>query len=436
MSPMAPLRDMLLSGYDGSFDIDGFSGARLAGRLSTISEIGLTAQRGSRRIGFSPEEKQAKDLVLEWMMSLGLAVRTDAAGNCFGRLNGANNALPAVLCGSHVDTVPNGGHFDGVLGVVLALEAVEMWKAVGFVPRRPYEIAVFSDEEGTRFNAGFVGSSALAGALSEEELLGLSDAEGNSFSSVVEQAGLSLSRFREARRDLSAYAAFVEVHIEQGLVLERHSLPIGIVSGICGLVGLQMTVQGLAGHAGATPMRDRKDALVTASRILSAIADLPAQFSETAVATVGQMDVFPNSPNVIAGKVRFSVDIRDIQAPALDRLATRIVEVAAAIAAKDDLGFSWSKTLSLAPAAVGEELRQMQIETLRDLGLAPFQLPSGAGHDAMLLAPHLPMAMFFVRSKDGISHNPREYSSLGDCAIAARALSRFLQRLLSMPTHS
>lgn len=436
MSGMPSLKDILLSGYDSSLDVDGFSGARLASRLSAISEIGLTAERGSRRIGFSKEEKQAKDLVRGWMTALGLEVRSDTAGNCFGRVRGTNDALPAVLCGSHLDTVPNGGHFDGVLGVLLALEVVEMWKATGFVPERPYEIAVFSDEEGTQFNVGFVGSSAVVGALQEEELHQIYDQKGRSFSSVVEEAGLSLSRFPEALRDLSAFAAFVEVHIEQGGVLESHSFPIGIVSGICGLVGLEITVKSVAGHAGSTPMAYRRDALVTASRIVSAISELPAQFSETAVATVGQLNVFPNGPNVIPGEVRLSVDIRDIAASSLDQLAARIIAVATAIAEKDKLELSWSKTFSLPPAPVSEKLCEMQVETMRELGLEPFKLPSGAGHDVMLFGAHLPIAMFFVRSRDGISHNPREFSSLDDCAVAACALSRFLQKLLSKPAPS
>lgn len=423
------LRDRLLSTYDRTLDLDGFSGERLASRLSDIAAIGPTSDGGSCRLGYSDEERQAKDLVCEWMREPGLTVRSDSAGNCYGRLPGRNEKLPVILCGSHIDTVPNGGHFDGVLGVLLALETVEMWKATGFQPEHPYEIVIFSEEEGSRFNVGMVGSSAVTGTLPEDGFRSLRDQEGRSFSSAVEEVGLSLARFPDARRDLSEIAAFVEVHIEQGLVLERQGLPVGIVSGICGLVALEMTVRGLASHAGATPMGYRRDALVAASRIVTAVSELPGQFSDTAVATVGQLNVFPNGANVIPGEVRFSIDIRDLAAEPLDGLVARIAEVAGEIAGKCNVELSWTKTLSLAPTPSDARLRRMQAATMRELNLAPFELPSGAGHDAMVLGSQLPMAMFFVRSEHGISHNPREFSSLDDCATAARALSRFLALL-------
>lgn len=428
---MTPLADVLLASYDKALDRAGFSGERLAWRLDAISRIGKTPDGGSCRLGFSPEERDAKDLVCDWMRALGMEVRTDAAGNCFGRIAGRNDTLPVVLCGSHIDTVPNGGHFDGVLGVLLALETAEMWKAGGFIPERPYEIVIFSEEEGSRFNVGLVGSSAMVGALPEDGYATLRDQDGRSFASVVDSAGLSLSRFPEARRDLSGVAAFVEVHIEQGRVLEREARPIGIVSGICGLVGLEMTVRGVACHAGATPMPHRRDALVAASRMVTAISELPGQFSGTAVATVGQLNVFPNGANVVPGEVRFSVDIRDVEAQTLLRLTDGVIEAARGIEVSCGVDLSVLQTFSLQPTPVSDKLRAIQVEAMRDLGLQPFALPSGAGHDAMLLGPHVPMAMFFVRSQDGISHNPREFSTLNDCATAAHALSHVLSRLVS-----
>lgn len=431
---MQPLSEILLSGYDGSLDLDGFSGSRLARRLSAISEIGLTAEGGSNRPGYSRLEMQAKELVCDWMRSAGLAVRQDAAGNCFGRLAGSKDHLPVVLCGSHIDTVPNGGHFDGVLGVLLALETVEMWNTIGFAPQRPYEIAIFSEEEGSSFNVGLVGSSVMAGAPITEELTTIADHEGRSFATAVEEVGLSLANFPAARRDLSDIAAFVEVHIEQGLVLEKHGLPVGIVNGICGLVALEMTVTGNAGHAGTTPMTYRRDALVAASRIVAAVSALPGQVSAPAVATVAQLSVFPNGSNVIPGKVRFSLDIRDVATEPLERLVTRIVETATGIAEAGAVELSWTRTFFQPATAVDAGLKARQASAMREINLAPFELPSGAGHDAMVLGAHVPMAMFFVRSRDGISHNPREFSSLEDCATAARALSRFLAKLVSDTT--
>ncbi len=428
---MPSLIERLLPDYDEALDLDGFSGSRLASRLATIAEIGLTDDNGSCRPGYSLAEKKAKDLVCGWMREAGLSVRRDAAGNCFGRLAGKSDHLPAVLCGSHIDTVPNGGHFDGVLGVLLALETAEMWKATGFEPERPYEVVIFSEEEGSSFNVGCVGSSAIVGAPLIEQLASVSDHEGRSFSAAVEEVGLSLGDFAAARRDLSQIAAFVEVYIEQGLVLEGHGLPVGIVSGICGLVSLEMTVTGQAGHAGTTPMTYRRDALVAASRIVAAVSELPGQVSDTAVATVGQLNVSPNGSNVVPGKVRFSVDIRDVAAEPLERLVARIVATATRLAEAANVALSWTRTFSQPPIAVDEKLKARQAEAMRAVNLAAFELPSGAGHDAMVMGEHVPMAMFFVRSKDGISHNPREFSSLTDCATAARALSRFLTRLVS-----
>lgn len=428
---MTRLSETLLSGYDRSLDLDGFSGSRLAERLSTISEIGLTAEDGSNRPGYSRAEQEAKDLVCRWMREAGLAVRQDAAGNCFGRLAGRLDHLPVVLCGSHIDTVPNGGHFDGVLGVLLALETVEMWRTTGFAPQRPYEIAIFSEEEGSSFNAGLIGSSALVGAPVIAQLDKVADHEGRSFAEAITEVGLSLASFPSARRDLSGIAAFVEVHIEQGLVLEAHGLPVGIVNGICGIVGLEMTVTGIPGHAGTTPMGYRRDALVATSRMVAAISELPKQVSDTAVATVGQLRVFPNGSNVIPGKVRFSLDIRDVSEEPLERLVSRIVQIATGIAEATNVELTWTRTFAEPAVAVDGRLKALQADALREINLAAFELPSGAGHDAMIIGAHVPMAMFFVRSRDGISHNPREFSTLADCATAARALARFLAKLVS-----
>jgi allantoate deiminase len=425
------LREILLRDYDRSLDLDGFSGERLAERLSAISQIGLTPEGGSQRLGYSRQETAAKELASEWMRVAGLAMRTDAAGNRFGRLEGKDNSLPVVLCGSHLDTVPNGGHFDGVLGVLLALEAVEMWKADGFAPQRPYEIAIFSEEEGSRFNVGLVGSSAVTGALPEDGFRSVTDHDGRSFASAVAEAGLDLERFGEAKRDLSEIAAFVEVHIEQGLVLETKRLPVGIVTGISGLVSLDMIVRGQAGHAGATPMSYRCDALVAASRMVVEINELARRLSETAVATVGQLDVFPNGSNVIPGEVRFSVDMRDVDSASLKQQVEAVIEAAGRLAQEGKVELICKKTLDLAPTHSDSGLRVKQAAAMREINLPAFELPSGAGHDAMLLGAHVPMAMFFVRSKGGISHHPREFSSLDDCALAARVLSRFLMKRLS-----
>lgn len=428
---MSVLAERLLADYDHSLDLEGFSGRRLASRLSAISAIGLTSNGGSCRPGYSTIEKQAKDLVCEWLREAGLFVHRDAAGNCFGRLPGRSNHLPVVMCGSHIDTVPDGGHFDGVLGVLTALEVVEMWKATGFVPERSYDVVIFSEEEGSSFNVGCVGSGAVVGAPFVSELSGVTNQEGRSFAAAVADVGLALDEFPKARRDLSQVRAFVEVHIEQGKVLERLGLPVGVVSGICGLACLDVTLDGEAGHAGTTPMKGRRDALVAASRIVTAINELPATISSTAVATVGQLRVWPNGSNVVPGKVRFSVDVRDVITSNLEQLVFRIGDTARQITQESGIKLELTQTFFQAATAVDAALKSMQQDAMRGLDLESFELPSGAGHDAMIMGEHVPMAMFFIRSKDGVSHNPAEFTSLNDCAVGARTLSRFLRELTS-----
>lgn len=428
---MTDLGERLLAGYDTDLDQEGFSGVRLANRLAEISRIGLTSTCGSHRLGFSTAERAAKDLVIRWLEALGFEVTVDTAGNCFGRLDGIDNEAPSVMCGSHVDTVPNGGHFDGVLGVLLAVEAAEMWQATGYKPERPYEVVVFSDEEGTRFNLGFLGSTAMVGSVDIPALTLLKDREGRSFASAVAETGLDLDRFGNARRDVAKISAFVEVHIEQGRVLERENAAVGIVSGISGLVGLEMIVSGVAGHAGTTPMKFRKDALVGAARIVAGISKIASECSNTAVATVGQLSVAPGGANVIPGEVRFSVDLRDISQEALDLLRDRVISKAKKVAEEGGLELSFSVTLSVAPTPVDDELKAVQRSTLEQMGAPLVEIPSGAGHDAMIVGSQIPSAMFFVRSKDGISHNPAEFTSLDDCAIAAVALSGVLKQMLS-----
>lgn len=420
--------DKLISDYDFSLDKNGVRGERLASRLAALSEIGLTSDNGSYRIGFSLEEKAAKDLVQQWMADAGLTVTEDGAGNVFGRLNGKNPSLPALLSGSHVDSVPNGGHFDGPLGVLAALEVAEAWKQTGYVPERPFEVVIFTDEEGARFNGGFSGSSSMIGEATCEELLPKVDIHGDSFTKVLEDIGLSIEDFFNSKRDLSKLEAFVEIHIEQGKRLERAEVPVGIVTGIAGPCWLKMTFSGSAGHAGNTPMDDRRDALVAASQFIHEVQSLPAQVSPSAVATVGKIDVLPNGVNVIPGEVRLTVDIRDIKKEPRDQLVDLVIEKAMSISAAHGIDLQYEETLREAPVPINEEMQQKLENSVVAQGIEPVYLPSGAGHDSMIVGHVLPVAMIFVQSKDGISHNPAEWSSLSDCVQSVHVLKDFVER--------
>ncbi|WP_010677074.1 Zn-dependent hydrolase [Bacillus timonensis] len=421
------LFEKLIATYDTSLDKNGVSGERLASRLAALSKIGLTADNGSYRIGFSKEEKAAKDLVKEWMSEAGLTVTQDGAGNVFGRLEGKNPNLPALMSGSHVDSVPNGGHFDGPLGVLAALEVVSAWKQTGFVPERPFEVTIFSDEEGARFNGGLSGSTSMIGEAKKEDYLPKKDIHGDSFTKVLEDVGLSAEEFFNSQKDLSKLEAFVEIHIEQGKRLEQAGVPVGIVTGIAGPCWLKMTFTGVAGHAGNTPMNDRKDALVAASQFIHEVQSLPGQVSSSAVATIGKVDVLPNGANVIPGEVRLIVDIRDIKKDTRDRLVEMVIEKAQSISTAHGIELHYEETLREAPVPIAEDMQQKLEKSVVAQGIEPVYLPSGAGHDAMIVGRALPVAMIFVQSKDGISHNPAEWSSLNDCVQSVHVLKDFVE---------
>lgn len=421
------LFEKLIVDYDHTLDKNGVSGERLATRLAALSKIGLTPDGGSYRIGFSEEEKAAKELVKKWMTEAGLVVTVDGAGNVFGRLEGKNPELPALMSGSHVDSVPNGGHFDGPLGVLAALEVAEAWKQTGYTPERPYEVVILTDEEGARFNGGFSGSMSMIGEVKPEDLLPKRDINGVLFSEVLESIGLTTDSFFTSKRDLHKLEAFVEIHIEQGKRLEKANTPVGIVTGIAGPCWLKMTFKGQAGHAGNTPMNDRHDALVAASQFIYEVQALPQQVSSSAVATVGKVDVFPNGVNVIPGEVRLTVDIRDIQKGTRDKLVDLVIGQARTICNTHHIELEVEETFREAPVPISENMQEKLAYSVKAQGIEPVYLPSGAGHDAMVVGRKLPIAMIFVQSKDGISHNPAEWSTLADCVQAVHVLKDFLE---------
>lgn len=419
----------LLEGYDRTMNQSGVSGERLAARLAELSKIGSTEENGSYRIGFSKEERKAKELVKSWMIKAGLMVKEDGAGNLFGRLEGKNKELASVISGSHVDSVPNGGHFDGPLGVLAALEVVEAWKETSYKPERTYEVVVFTDEEGSRFNGGLRGSRAICGELNMEEEIRKIDQQGNSFQKVIESDGLTLQGFKGSKRELDTVKAFVEVHIEQGSTLERENVAVGVVTGIAGPSWLKISFYGKAGHAGNTPMGERNDALVAASEFVGQVSQIPQCLSKTAVATVGKLQVYPNGVNVIPGKVELYVDIRDIHQETLDQLTEEIAKKALEIGGQHGISVECEQTLNVAPVPIQEEMQQRLIEAVEANGIKPVLLPSGAGHDAMVLGRHVPSGMIFVRSQDGISHNPKEWTSLGDCVQSVHVLKTAIESL-------
>lgn len=423
------LYSKLLDNENEQWNYDGISGKRLASRLDQISKIGLTEQYGSNRPGFSKAEKQAKDLVASWMKEAGLDVRIDGAGNVIGRLRGRDDHLPAIMSGSHLDSVPNGGHFDGVLGVLVALEVVEAWKETGYQPNKPYEVVIFTDEEGARFNGGFHGSEAMTGQYELDQILKQKDGSGLSFEEVLEDIGLSVEGYTQAKRQQNEIEMFVEVHIEQGKRLEQKNLPCGIVTGIAGPCWLELIFEGQAAHAGTTSMDQRQDALLAASECYVSINPLPMKINDSAVLTVGKCHVEPNGVNVIAGRVTMYVDIRDIHEDIRDQIVNQVIEIGEMIAKKHNVKFSYKELMRVKPTLIQEKYQNLLKDACLENGVEPYFLPSGAGHDAMIIGEKWPIAMLFVRSKAGISHHPEEWTDLADCVKATQILKSFLESI-------
>jgi allantoate deiminase len=394
-------------------------GERLWRRVSDLGEIGKQQGGGVTRLSFTEEERAAKDLVATYMEEAGLSVYEDAVGNLFGRREGNNPHSPTVLIGSHLDSVHNGGDFDGPLGVLAGIEVLQTMEEQGVETEHPIEVVAFTDEEGSRFSFGMIGSRALAGKLALRDLETREDKDGLSVAEAMRASGLDPEKIGEAAR--TAVKAYVELHIEQGTVLESEDLPVGVVTGIAGPVWLRFLLEGVTGHAGATPMNLRRDALATAAEIMVLI-EAEAAKTGTTVGTVGQLDLEPGGINIIPGTVRFSLDLRDIDEGVRDRAERRIMNGAEEICRRRGVRLEVETLQRLAPAPCSELVRGAVERACERLGIRVHALSSGAGHDGMQLADHLPTGMIFVRSKNGVSHNPCEWSSQEDCTAGAEVL--------------
>lgn len=393
---------------------------RLWSRLSELAEIGKSEGSGVTRLSLTEEERAAKDLVASYMQEAALEVREDAAGNLIGRREGRDPEAPAVLVGSHVDSVPNGGDFDGPLGVLAAVEALQVMDERGLTVERPIEAVVFTDEEGARFEFGMIGSRAMAGTLTPEDLT-REDKEGISIAEAMRAYGLTPERIDKAAREQGSVHAYVELHVEQGKILESKALPVGVVTGIAGPVWLRFTLEGEAAHAGTTPMSVRRDALAAAAAVMGRI-EREAAGTGTSVGTVGQLDLEPGGINIIPGRASFSLDLRDIDEEVRDEVEARIMDEAEHICEERSISFKNKILQRLSPVPCSDLVRDAARKACEELGYEPFELASGAGHDGMQLAGLCPIGMIFVRSKNGLSHNPDEWSSKEDCAAGAEVL--------------
>ncbi|SRR6478736_515252 len=385
---------------------------RLLQRLHDLSQIGRNKVTGGiNRFSFTSEEQEAIELVTSYMKEAGMTVNVDGVGNIIGTYGEESET---IMLGSHIDTVPDGGKYDGALGVLAAIEIVQTIYEQQLPLSKKIEVVAFKDEEGTRFGFGLIGSRAMAGLLTYEELQ-KRDASDISIQEAMKQFKLSpLPLEKVKRNDIQAY---LEMHIEQGKVLENEELPVGVVVGIAAPLWLEVTVTGVSEHAGATPMSIRQDALTASSEMILAIEQMLNGTTDS-VATVGKLNVEPNGVNVIPGRVTFTVDIRDIEEQKINALENFILEQLQKVAERRNVTVTSKVLQRVKPAKTAPLLQQQLASSIEKYGVQPYPLISGAGHDAMNIANVAPIGMLFVRSKGGISHNPLEYSSDEDIVIA------------------
>jgi beta-ureidopropionase / N-carbamoyl-L-amino-acid hydrolase len=400
------------------------NGQRLRQRLEELSAFGRPAggtfADGVSRVAFSDADVAGRALVMRWMREAALDPHIDAAGNILGRRAGSSPNLEPVLFGSHIDSVPSGGNFDGDLGVLSAIEAIEQLNAARVTTQRPLEVVVWTNEEGVAFNNGLFGSRAMAGLLTEGEIEHVWN--GVSQRDALRKIGGDADRIATARRAPGSFKAYFELHIEQGGNLDREGIPIGVVEGIVAIDRYDVEIRGFANHAGTTPMPDRQDALLAASMLTVAVNRTVRGVEGRQVGTVGHIEVTPNAPNVVPGLVRLTVELRDLSSEKIAKLGASIKEQARSIAAETKTTIEFRQA-SHHEAAIADPKLQASIEAVSArLGFKTKRLPSGAGHDAQSMAHLGPMAMIFVPSVAGISHSPKELTRWEDCANGAVAL--------------
>lgn len=380
-------------------------GQRLNRTMMRMQRFGGNADGGSDRVAFSDANLSAMRYVESLMVEAGLETFIDAAGNLVGRRDGSEPGLSPIVTGSHIDTVPNGGHYDGVVGSLAAVEVARSLNQAAVETRHPLEFVIWSNEEG-----GKTGSRAVAGAVTavEFELKSLGE---RTIGEGIEFLGGERFQLEEVERQAGDIAAYVELHVEQGAELDRRDVAIGVVEGIVGIRRWNVTVTGKANHAGTTPMDQRDDALYAAARFAVMVRDIITADPGAQVATIGRISAEPGAPNVIPGRVTLSLEMRDLSMPKLNELYQRIQRESDDLAARTGTTIEFEQFYE-SPAAPTDESLQQIIEAAATVrGLSHRRMPSGAGHDAQSLAPIGPIGMIFIPSRDGVSHAPSEFTS-------------------------
>jgi N-carbamoyl-L-amino-acid hydrolase len=398
--------------------------ARIQQRITELSRFGANPEGGVSRVAFSSADLAGREYVRRLMQEAGLVVRVDAAGNIIGRREGSASKLPAIMTGSHIDSVPGGGNYDGDVGVLGAIEVAQVLHERNIRLRHPLEVVSFTDEEG-----GLVGSLAMTGRL-EPAALDVVSHSGKTIRDGLRAVGGDPDRLQQAVRKPGELKAFIELHIEQGAVLDEADLDIGVVEGIVGIRWWDVTIDGVANHAGTTPMNRRRDAMLSAAELALAVNRAATTLPGRQVATVGRIRAEPGAPNVIPGRVVMSLEIRDLEAKKIGDVYAAIRTEAAKIAQAREtpIGFTELQVAS-APAPTDERMRRIIATAADSLGLTHKLMPSGAGHDAQDMTHIAPTGMIFVPSVGGVSHSPKEFTSSKDMANGVNVL---LQTVLAI----
>jgi beta-ureidopropionase / N-carbamoyl-L-amino-acid hydrolase len=397
---------------------------RLRASLEELSRFGRNPEGGVSRVAWTEPDVQARRFVLDKLMTgMGLDVRIDPAGSIYGRREGSDKSLPVILFGSHIDSVPKGGNFDGDVGSMAAIEVMRTLHDKKMLTRHPLECVIWSNEEGVHYGRGLFGSRAVVGEFEPGEL-DERDENGLHIRDAVKAVGGDLSRIEEARRKAGDLAAYVELHIEQGGYLDKAAVPIGVVEGIVGINRWDVKIVGFANHAGTTPMPDRHDALVAASHLIIAVREETMREPGRQVGTVGKLEALPGAPNVIPGQVNLVIELRDLSLEKVEAIFDRIRQRATQIAKQTGTGIDFKLTSSHRPALATQWVRDVIAKAALEAGFKTMSLPSGAGHDAQMLARIAPMGMIFVPSVGGISHSPKELTRWEDAANGCEVLLR------------
>ncbi|MBC9904362.1 M20 family metallo-hydrolase [Achromobacter xylosoxidans] len=399
-------------------------GARLLRRIADLAQVGAIEGGGVCRLALTDADRQGRDLVVQWMRELGLAVTVDGIGNVVG-LRAGRKAGPPVMTGSHIDTVRTGGRYDGNLGVLAGLEVVAALNDAGVVTERPIAVAFFTNEEGARFAPDMMGSLVFQGDLALEDALATVGIDGTSVGENLARIGYAGT----APVGNNQVHAFVELHVEQGPVLEHEGYTIGAVTGVQGIHWIEFTVRGVSNHAGTTPMALRHDAGIVAARIACFARDLTVELGAGQLATVGQVNLFPNLINVIPNRATFTLDLRNTDGAALQEAIARCMTYAAQVAADEGVELSHRVLADFAPVAFDEAIVGRVEDIARSRGHRVRRLPSGAGHDAQMLARMCPTGMVFVPSVGGLSHNVAEFTQDQDIEAGAGVLLELMLEL-------